>query len=695
MPAAEPSPASHEATPQPTDNARKRKRGFAAPHVANSPAPGDGTETPPVEQLTDAGGGGLSRFDASKPIPVAAPRPTFISAGDLFLTEGLAMNKQRYRYTDAVEVAPLVFHSQPSAPADTVRVCWEDRSPLVRVSQDGLTVGGDRGFRSARLNVPVREGKWYMEFHIERGGGDTSDVSGRGEGPPSHVRLGWARREALVNAPIGYDGYSYGYRDKTGDTITLSRPKPYGKSFGTGDVIGMYISLPPARQPDPEDPHDPAQVVRKRQPVGIRGRIYHESVEYGPSKEMDDLLERPPDRQLVVATQPVKRGPQARPAGAPTDDPDFGDPEARRAARKGSATVKNLPGSRSRSTKGEQADRDRPIPRLGRDAKIAFFVNGECQGTAFQDIFDYRPLRLTAAMRAAKAKEKKGSFKERENPFDDGTLGYYPFISVYNSGRVRINAGPEFTFPPPPDIDALCDAISAGEQLPTQMADTTREWRPLHERYAEFWSETRAFDERDDDGQYALARAVREANERNRLEDEKKSSAKERKRLMDQARRARVKGKPVPSGFSKTPSVPPDDRVRIETPLPPEDKMDVEPERPVGVSISSTHQESAPLTHYDRHVVPVPAGAKPVTPVFEPPVSPHVQQPPLRTASPPPPRPRTISPQAVSLAPAAAPVIRPPPLAEPSAQFVQQGRFHDDLPLRAAAMHISQVRACL
>lgn len=46
-----------------------------------------------------------------------------------------------------------------------------------------------------------------------------------------------------MQAPVGYDIYGYGYRDKTGDKVHQGRPVPYGEKFGAGDVIGVYITL--------------------------------------------------------------------------------------------------------------------------------------------------------------------------------------------------------------------------------------------------------------------------------------------------------------------------------------------------------------------------------------------------------------------------------------------------------------------
>jgi len=150
------------------------------------------------------------------------------------------------------------------------------------VTPDGLGLAGEKGFRSARCNVPIREGKWYMEVQVENGGGNgKSDTSPDG----AHVRLGWGRREAPLNGPVGMDGYSYGVRDTTGDKVTLSRPRPYGKPFGSGDVIGLYISLPEKREADPNDPHDPATIKRKRIPILYKNQLYFEAMDYAPPKK--------------------------------------------------------------------------------------------------------------------------------------------------------------------------------------------------------------------------------------------------------------------------------------------------------------------------------------------------------------------------------------------------------------------------
>lgn len=309
-----------------------------------------------------------------------------------------------------------------------------------------------------------------MEVKIELGGGEKPPESKRRQG--SHVRLGWARREAPLNGPAGLDGYSYAVRDKTGERVHLSRLRPYAKPFSSGDVIGMYISLPPHRPPNTKDSYDPAHIKRERIAIEFKGQEYFECLEYPQSKEMIALMDAQ-DRKKATDTSSVPSS-----------------------STKKSATVKNLP-STSRGAKGTKPEQAplRQLPTLGLDSHIAFFINGECQGVAFQDLFDYLPLRAPPKANEKKKPNKEGLREHKENPFDDGTLGYYPFISLFNEAKVRINPGPTFEFPPPPNIDAILSASNPQDvDVKPLPSDASRTWRPICERYPEFIAEQKELD---------------------------------------------------------------------------------------------------------------------------------------------------------------------------------------------------------
>ncbi|KAJ7632471.1 hypothetical protein FB45DRAFT_1146433 [Roridomyces roridus] len=416
-------------TPPPAAPSRKRKR---APANTASPAPSEpgANGTTPAEVLS-------SRADLSTRPRLSISRgPNFLpvaEGSEFFKTELTGINRIGYRYSPAGINEPGHFlpcrtiESNPTS----YRISWEDRSSFVQVTKDGLGLAGSKGFRSARCNAPIREGRWYMEVKVHL------NEDGKHEG--SHIRLGWGRREAPLNGPVGLDGYSYGYRDKTGDRVTLSRPRPYGRPFSSGDVIGMYISLPPRRQAEPKDPHDPARLKRERIAIDLKGQEVFEILEYPQSKEMNALMDYSgkSSTSASIPSSSKKKLPERGPASTPK------------------ANVSNL----------------RPLPTLP-DSRIAFFVNGECQGVAFQELYDFLQLRATATSRKAKDKKRtrEGVKEHAENPFDDGTLGYYPFISLFNEACVQLNPGPDFDFRPPPDIEALLSGDPDSKE---------QTWRPI------------------------------------------------------------------------------------------------------------------------------------------------------------------------------------------------------------------------
>ncbi|KAL1739509.1 hypothetical protein HDZ31DRAFT_21185, partial [Schizophyllum fasciatum] len=469
---------------------KKRKRGPPPPPQV----PGTPEENDVISIRSDLSG---------RPRLEYARGPTFvpIQDSDLFRTEFIPMNHIGFRYT------PAGIHPENHLlPLRTIayrppifRAAFEDRSPYIGISQDGLVLEGCGGFRTARCTAPMREGKWYMEVEVVRGGGDGG----------AHVRLGWSRRETLLNGPIGLDGYSYAYRDKTGDKVTLARPRAYGRPFKTGDVVGMYISLPPRRPADPSDEHDPAHLQRVRIPIDYKGQEVFEALEYKPVAEMTALMD------------PHAAAKAAASASKPTKQANDRAPDKRAGRAPGGARAPAAPPSR-------------PLPRL-HGAHIAFFVNGECQGVAFEDIFDFLPLRVATNERRGPRRRppREGQKEHRLNAHDDGTLGYYASVSLYGPARVRLNPGPDFKHPPPDDVDTLLFARHA----PLVAAPTTgRVWRAACERYDEFMAEQRELDKKEEiDGAAALAEMQREAA--------KEAAAAEKKRARREADAARRRAK--------------------------------------------------------------------------------------------------------------------------------------------------------
>ncbi|THH08209.1 hypothetical protein EW145_g2857 [Phellinidium pouzarii] len=518
--ASTPAPLTYSNTPPPYN--RKRKHAAisgATTATASSPAPSE-PGFAGVQPSEDSGVVAANvHASASRPRLTVSRGPVFVPVSEDSIyhsTDQIAINRQGFRYVPAGLAEPgskIPYRTIESRSPGYVRVSWEDRSPFVKVTTDGLGLCGEKGYRSARLNVPVREGKWYIEIKIERGGGQRPSDDSAKEG--AHVRLGWGRREAMLNCPVGLDGYSYGYLDKNGHRITLSRPRPYGQPFGSGDVIGMYISLPPKRKPKANDPYDPAHVRRERIAIDFKGQEYFESVEYPQSKEMIALMDSITNKSKDTASVP--------------------------SSTKKSATVKNVP-ERGRGIKPVAVPAAlQPLPVL-RGSHIAFFVNGVAQGIAFSELYDYLQLRTVPSARKDRSRRRarEGLVEHTENPFDDGWLGYYPVISLFNGARVRVNAGPDFEFSPPADIEGTL----AGDP---ESADTkTRTWRPLCERYSEFMDEQWGLD------------AIEEAEAQLKTVQQEKKEEKKEQKKSDQPSQSRL------TQHSRNPKLPPQPKALLE-----------------------------------------------------------------------------------------------------------------------------------
>ena len=108
-------------------------------------------------------------------------------------------------------------------------------APQMKIDKGKVT--NDKGYRLAKSSHGVWEGTWYFEVLVE------NSLNG-------HVRIGWSQISGDLQAPCGYDVFSYSWRDAPGTLFHQSCPvkdAPFGYSggFKPGDVIGVYIHLPP------------------------------------------------------------------------------------------------------------------------------------------------------------------------------------------------------------------------------------------------------------------------------------------------------------------------------------------------------------------------------------------------------------------------------------------------------------------
>ncbi|KAL8682823.1 MAG: hypothetical protein Q9186_001152 [Xanthomendoza sp. 1 TL-2023] len=336
-------------------------------------------------------------------------------------------NKKAFRYTNCI--ADPAFPSsrwfrQTDAEPFEPRFSFQEASSHILFDTSGRSITTEKGFRMARANVCAREGRWYYECKILSGvkppnldpslhpqHQDSSSMSG------GHVRLGWARREANLDTPVGFDAYSYGLRDVSGQKVHLSRPKdfaPSNNSFCEGDVIGLELTLPSLALhrkvvegsynkavdvSDDLDPHpagEAPEIIRDRVPIRYKGVVYFEQFEYSSAKDLEDLMNPAPSLSNAAVA--------AKDAAA-TAPPNPNHP---------SIALRTLPFS-----------------------SIKVYKNGMLLGTPFTDLFAFLP---PASKPAAQQGARDG--------LDDGMLGYFPAISVFRGGAAEVNFGPDFWCPP-------------------------------------------------------------------------------------------------------------------------------------------------------------------------------------------------------------------------------------------------------
>ncbi|RUS19537.1 hypothetical protein BC937DRAFT_87328 [Endogone sp. FLAS-F59071] len=102
-----------------------------------------------------------------------------------------------------------------------------------RVSDDGLTVWNEKGYRLAKASHGFETGTWYYEITI-------TEMQGT-----ANARVGFSQISGDLQGPCGFDHFSYGYRASPGTAFHRSLGRKIGDGFGQGDILGLLIHLPP------------------------------------------------------------------------------------------------------------------------------------------------------------------------------------------------------------------------------------------------------------------------------------------------------------------------------------------------------------------------------------------------------------------------------------------------------------------
>jgi Set1/Ash2 histone methyltransferase complex subunit ASH2 len=136
---------------------------------------------------------------------------------------------------DYVLITRIHRHLDKNDVTADVKICLSKvyKAEKVELSEDRLSAGSCKGYRMVRATRGVMGGAWYFEIRVVNLG-DTG-----------HMRLGWSPEKGDLQAPVGYDGNSYGYRDVDGSKVHKALREKYGdEGYVEGDVIGFYINFP-------------------------------------------------------------------------------------------------------------------------------------------------------------------------------------------------------------------------------------------------------------------------------------------------------------------------------------------------------------------------------------------------------------------------------------------------------------------
>ncbi|KAJ5261457.1 Concanavalin A-like lectin/glucanases superfamily [Penicillium angulare] len=301
-------------------------------------------------------------------------------------------NKNGFRYSYAIADSgfPHIKYRQTDVRPYHARFSFEDSPAAISFSEDARAVTTSDAWHTARANVCAREGSYYYEARVISG---VLQGTPPGTGSRGHVRLGFARREADLDANVGVDCYGYGIRDVNGEVVNRMRCEfffPKGEAINEGDVIGMLINLPPLslHKKIVEGTYDPTvdgdgsdptlrtptatNIIRDRIPFHYKSDFCWQQSNVFSTKHLRDY------------------------AFNLKETPTFGPPSPYNSE---DASLRTLPGS-----------------------SITIFKNGVKMGSPFKDLYAFLP----PASRLANGTNNLG-IGERENA-DDGMIGYYPAV---------------------------------------------------------------------------------------------------------------------------------------------------------------------------------------------------------------------------------------------------------------------------
>ncbi|XP_022655174.1 set1/Ash2 histone methyltransferase complex subunit ASH2-like isoform X2 [Varroa jacobsoni] len=174
----------------------------------------------------------------------------------------------RQEFDDSVDWAgkPIPGWLYRKLEPEKVLLAMHDRAPQLKISEDRLSITGEKGYSMVRATHGVCSGSWYFEAIIQ----EMPDNSAS--------RIGWAMPSANLQAPLGYDKFGFSWRSRKGTKFHQSIGKHFSDTgYGRGDVIGCLIQLP-----GPTHPNDLVKLpttLKDRPLVKFKQYLYYEEAD--------------------------------------------------------------------------------------------------------------------------------------------------------------------------------------------------------------------------------------------------------------------------------------------------------------------------------------------------------------------------------------------------------------------------------
>jgi len=167
-----------------------------------------------------------------------------------------------------------------------------DRAPQLKISDDRLTVTGEKGYSSVRSNYGVNRGEWYFEITVSQLPENTA------------CRLGWCQQYGNLQAPLGYDKFSYSWRSMKGTRFHQSRGKHYSdEGYTEGDVLGFHISIP---QPKVYSASLLPKTYKEQALIKFKNHLHYE--EKDTSEQVEKTLKSHPHSTITFFRNGINQG---------------------------------------------------------------------------------------------------------------------------------------------------------------------------------------------------------------------------------------------------------------------------------------------------------------------------------------------------------------------------------------------------